>query len=239
MDQTTVGLSGTQTAILAGGLGERLRPLTLTVPKPLARVRGRPFLEYQFDLLRRHGARRVLLLVSHLGDRIERHFGDGREWGLEVRYSYEPAPLGTAGALRLALPHLDESFLLLNGDTYLEADLTELVSRYRTSGCAAMMVVYGNPPPQIAPNNVAVTSDGRVSRYRKGEPAGMTHVDAGVYLLARATVEHLEVGRPASLERDVFPRLAEQGALAAFETPVRYYDIGTFERLEVAEKGLP
>jgi NDP-sugar pyrophosphorylase family protein len=181
----------------------------------------------------------VLLLVSHLGDQIERHFGDGRTWGLEVRYSYEPTPLGTAGALRLALPHLDESFLLLNGDTYLDADLTALVSRYRACGCAAMMAVYGNPPPQIAPNNVAVTLDGRISRYRKGEPAGMTHVDAGVYMLARATIEPFETGRSASLERDVFLRLAELGALAAFETPVRYYDIGTFERLEAAEKGLP
>lgn len=238
MDQAAIGLGRLQVAILAGGVGERLRPLTDTVPKPMVPVRGRPFLEHQLELLRRHGARRVLLLVSHLGQQIERHFGDGRGLGLAITYAYEPSPLGTAGALRLAAARLDDAFVLVNGDTYLETDYAAFVARFEGAGRLGLMAVYRNPGEHLAANNVSVMAGGVVSRYEKGKTAGLTHADAGLYALRKSVVIDLKAGRSASLERDVFPCLARLGELMAFEAG-RYYDIGTFERLELVERELP
>ena len=108
-------------AILAGGLATRLRPLTERIPKALVDVAGKPFVEHQLDLLRRHGVNRVVLCVGYLGDMVEAALGDGSRWGIDVRYAFDGEMLlGTGGALRKALPLLGENFLVLYGDSYLD-----------------------------------------------------------------------------------------------------------------------
>ena len=115
-----------QVVILAGGRGTRLGEYARTIPKPMVTIGGRPNLEHQVLLAKRHGFTSVLFLVSHLADRIEAHFGDGRRFGMEISYSAEDPPLGTAGALRHATTLLQDRFLVLYGDVFVECDLARL-----------------------------------------------------------------------------------------------------------------
>jgi NDP-sugar pyrophosphorylase family protein len=226
-----------QVAILAGGLGQRLRPLTETVPKPLVAVHGRPFLDYQLRLLRRHGATRVVMMTGYLGAKIQAEFGDGAEYGLALTYSRETTPLGTGGALKLAEPLLDETFMVVNGDTYLDMDYAAAARAFAAADCDALMAVYDNPGQALAPNNVLVAC-GMVARYDKDDSRGLTHIDAGVYAFRRSLLTGLTAGQRYALERDLIPRLAHRGRLMAYSVGQRYYDIGTLDRLAAAAEVL-
>ena len=224
-----------QVAILAGGSGVRLRPITLTTPKPMAPVAGRPFLDHLFRLLVRQQLTRVVLLTGYLGEQIEAHFGSGAGAGVSLTYVREAEPRGTAGAVRDARHVLDETFLLLNGDTFLNCDFARLHHRLFAAGTEAVMAVYDNAEP-VAPANVSVTTDGRVAEYSREERTRMTHVDAGAYALRRSILDRLPVSGPSSLEYDLFPALARAGVLAAFPVSSRFYDIGTLQQLAEAER---
>ncbi len=226
-----------QVAILAGGLGVRLRPVTLTTPKPMVPINGRPFLEYQVALVRSQGFDDLILLVGYLGEHVEAHFGDGRDWGVRIRYSYEARPLGTAGAILNARRLLAPEFLLMNGDTYLQTDYAAMLRALTRGPAAAIMAVYDNAD-RVAPNNVSLSSDGRVEHYSKADHVGLTHIDAGAYAMGPAALEGLPVDEVSSLETDVFPALIRRGQLAAWPVDQRFYDIGTFERLDLASRAL-
>jgi NDP-sugar pyrophosphorylase family protein len=220
-----------QAAILAGGLGTRMRPLTESIPKPMLPVRGKPFLHHQLELLRSFGIRRVVLLVAYLGEQIEKHFGDGAALGLHLTYSHEPAPLGTGGALKNAEALLDEEFLLLNGDTYLAIDYAALGNAFRASKAMAMIVAYENSDARV-PSNLALSLDRSVAAYRKRDPRGLTHVDAGVIALRREVLNEIPAGRACSLEEEIFPRLIERGQMKAWVTKEPFYDMGSPAGLE-------
>lgn len=226
-----------QVAILAGGLGTRLHPLTQSVPKPMVPIRGRPFLEYQINLVRRYGFTRILLLVGYLAEVIEQYFHDGQPWGVTITYSVEPSPLGTAGALKLAEKELEDQFLLLNGDTYLPVDYADIAQRLSAWRGLGLMAAYANPDG-IAPNNLALSTDGCVLSYDKFHDSGQTHVDAGVYGFRKRVLDLIELGMVRGLEEHILPGLAQRGELLAYPVRERYYDIGTFERLGLAEQVL-
>lgn len=229
-----------QAVILAGGRGTRLGALTERIPKPLAPVVGKPYLSYQLEYLARQGWRDVLLLTGYLGEQVEAYVGDGARWGLRVDYSREPHPLGTGGALRLAAPRLQEKFLLIYGDSFLPIVYAEVMARLEESGAPACVVVYDNRQGDTAvQNNIALRGDGWVACYRKGGGGEqeLTHVEAGVLALRREVVSLVPEG-VASLEMEVFPKLAARGQLAAFVTRQRFYDIGTPERLAAFEEYL-
>jgi mannose-1-phosphate guanylyltransferase len=226
-----------QAAILAGGLGKRMRPLTESMPKPMIEVRGKPFLHHQFELLRSFDIRRIVLLVAYLGDQIERHFGDGSTLGLHLSYSHEPEPLGTGGALKNAAATLDEEFLLLNGDTYLAIDYAALAKTFRASGALAMIVAYENTDARV-PSNLALSADGGVAVYRKRDPSGLTHVDAGVIALRRGVLAEIPAGCKCSLEEEIFPKLIERGQMEAWVTTEPFYDMGSPAGLEALAKRL-
>jgi mannose-1-phosphate guanylyltransferase len=225
-----------QAVILAGGLGTRLWPLTREVPKPMAPVNGVPFLEIQVRDLVARGVEDILMLTGHLGDRIEAHFGDGSRWGARVRYSREPRPLGTGGALRLALPLLADPFLLLYGDSFLPADYARLVAMLDGSPALGVLAVYRDTSGEttVSPN-VALDGD-RVAAYDKRGSGD--HVEAGLSAFRRAVVPMLGEAEPCSLEAELFPRLAAGGLLLAWRAPRRFYDIGTPARLREAEEAL-
>src|SRR5204863_2595800 len=134
-----------QTVILAGGLGTRMRPVTETIPKPMIAVCSKPFLEHQLELLRRNGIDRVLLLVSYLGEQIEQYFRQGDSLKMKIDYSYESSPLGTGGALKNASEKLEEKFLLLNGDTFLDVDYAAVVADFRQHKPEALIVARKSP----------------------------------------------------------------------------------------------
>ena len=233
------GGGGIQAVILAGGLGVRLRPLTLEVPKPMVPVAGKPYLEHQLEELARQRIRDVILLTGYLGEQIEQYFGDGAALGLSIRYSREPEPLGTGGALIRALPLLARDFVLIYGDSYLPMDYSLPIRRLRGAGCLGVLVIYDNRNGDTGvANNIAVAPDGRITRYEKGAPqtAGLTHVDAGVAALRRSVLEEWNGPPKFSLEREIYTELIRRGELHGLEVRQRFYDIGTPERLKVVEE---
>lgn len=227
-----------QAVILAGGLATRLYPRTLSIPKALVPVAGRPFIEWQLERIAAHGYDRVVLCVGHLGEQIEAHVGDGRRSGLDVRYAYDgPALLGTAGALRRALPLLDEVFLVTYGDSYLPFDyagpLRDLGAHPEASGT---MSVYRNLGQWDA-SNVMVQGE-QVVRYEKGVAAPeLDHIDYGALALRRSVISSIEPDVPRDLSA-LLSALARDGALRAYLAHERFYEIGSEQGLRDLESRL-
>ena len=222
-----------QVAILAGGLGTRLRPITEKVPKPMVPVAGQPFLHWQLLDLKAQGYTRVLLLVAYLGEQVEAHFGDGSALGLQIDYSYEAQPLGTGGAIKNARAKLDDEFILLNGDSFLRAPLRELERAFE--GYDALVSTYDNRvATPVIPNSR--TEHNRVVGYEKdaGPEKGFREIDSGIYIMKRELIE--KEPRETFMLADLWPRLIRQGRMAAFQVNERFYDIGTVERLNEFEE---
>jgi NDP-sugar pyrophosphorylase family protein len=234
-----------QAVILAGGLGTRMRPITETIPKPMIAVAGKPFLQWQLELLRNAGIDRALLLVAYLGEQIEQYFGDGKKFGGHIGYSYETSPLGTGGALKNAEGMLQDWFVLVNGDTYLAIDYEKLVRDFLEANCAAMIVAYekpaltaGDTPASGLPGNLGLGPDGMVTAYRKREPAGLNHIDAGVIVLKKETLLGLPVGQKCSLEEEIYPQLIARREMHAWVTLEAFYDMGSLAGLAALEAKL-
>jgi len=222
-----------------------MRPVTETIPKPMISVAGKPFLQHQLELLHACGIDRSLLLVAYLGEKIQEFFGDGAKFRLSVSYSFEPSPLGTGGALKNAEEMLQNNFVLLNGDTYLAIDYSALLFRFATLNCRALIVAYKKPTGALStllsdhvPNNLAVGRDGRVEAYRKRDPEGLTHIDAGAIVLRKEILKMLPQGRRCSLEEEIFPRLIANGEMYAWVTSEPFYDMGSPAGLAALEEKL-
>jgi NDP-sugar pyrophosphorylase family protein len=238
-------VSETQAVILAGGLGTRMRPVTEIIPKPMIAVAGKPFLQHQLELLQNAGIARALLLVAYLGEQIRQYFGDGRKLGCRVSYSFEPTPLGTGGALKNAETLLQDAFIVVNGDTYLAIDYQGLAQKFAELDCAALIVAYEKPgtavqdiPANQVPNNLAVNSNRVVTAYRKRNPEGLSHIDAGVIVLKKEILAKLPAGQKCSLEEEIYPRLIEQGEMRAWVTSEPFYDMGSPAGLAALEEKL-
>jgi NDP-sugar pyrophosphorylase family protein len=213
-------------AILAGGLGERLRPALGEIPKVLAEVAGRPFLAYLLDQIARAGFRDVVLCTGWRAEAVERAFGDAYG-SLRLRYSPEREPLGTAGALRHALPLLGaETALVMNGDSFCDADLLAAWDWHRARRSQATLLLV-EVDDAARYGRVEVDSGGLIRRFtEKQAGGGAGWINAGIYWLARAWIESIEAEKPLSLERDVFPGWIGRG-LAGMRTTARFLDIGT------------
>ncbi len=231
-----------QAVILAGGAGKRMGELARDVPKPMVPIAGRPILEHLIAWARREGVERVLLLIGHKGDVIRQHFGDGSAYGLAIDYHQETEPLGTAGAVREVADRLDESFLVLYGDTVLDLDLAHLTDAHASSGALATLVVHPNDHPHDsdlleAEDSGLVTAFHRKPREMKDGLYLPNLVSAAMYVMSRDLLQHVEPGAFADFGRDVFPKLVEGGKrLHAYNTPQYIKDVGTPQRLaEVAK----
>ena len=224
-------------AILAGGLGTRLRPLTDRVPKSLLMVAGRPFIFHQLDLLREQEVRRVVLCLGHMGEQIRGAVEGGLAPGLAVSYSFDRArPLGTGGALREALSQLGEEFFVLNGDSYLPCSLGQIQAAYRAARRPALMTVMRNNNRWDRSN--VLFRDGELLAYDKHAPRpDMTHIDFGVSVLSREVLAPYPHAQPMDLA-DVLHDLALRGELAAFEVAERFYEIGSLPGLKDTEQFL-
>jgi NDP-sugar pyrophosphorylase family protein len=221
--------------ILAGGRGTRLGGLVTQTPKPLLPVAGRPFLAHQLRLLSEYGARRAVLCVGYLGEKIREVLGDSCS-GIELAYSFDgPRPAGTLGAIQRARPLLDDRFLVLYGDTYLRIDYTAFASAWAASGRPGAMSVLHNAGRFERSN--AVFRCGEVVRYDKYSPtADMEWIDYGVGGLtggALAAVPDKEADLAV-----LYGVLAEQKQLFGYEATERFYDIGTPDALAETERFL-
>jgi len=231
-----------QAVILAGGLGTRLWPVTRLTPKPMVPVGGVPYLEHQLRVLGEQGITRIVLLTGYLGEQIEEYFSDGRRLALEICYSREQTPLGTGGALRQAEALLEPSFLLIYGDSYLPIDYRLPLELLGGGDATGVLVLYHDPSGEtdVQPN-VALGSDGHVTRYDKESPGDpeLRYVEAGVLAFRREVVEEMPPAGKVSLEQEVFPKLISRHALLGWPTTQRFYDIGTPDRLRAIEALFP
>ena len=230
-----------QTVILCGGLGTRLAPVTERVPKSLAILDGKPFLQYQVELLRSRGITDIVLCIGHLGQQIRRFFDDGTAWGVRIEYSDEGEHLlGTAGAIKRAEPLLKERFFVMYGDSYLPLDFRDVLSRFAQTDRLAMMVVYRNEKCYDTSN---VILEGDLVRVydKKAHLPEMVYIDAGVSVLRKEVLESVPPGEVYTLEA-LYQGLIQAKKLAAYETRQRFYEIGSPEGLEefrnlVAQRG--
>ena len=217
-------------AILAGGLATRLYPVTTSIPKALVDVAGRPFAEHQLDWLRSQRVERVVFCVAHLGEMIRDALGDGSRWALQLDYVFDGGTLlGTAGALKRALPLLGESFFVLYGDSLLTCDLPQVERAFRASGLQGLMTVFRNDDRWDRSN--ALFTRGQLLRYDKvNRTPDMKHIDYGLGVLTAASIEPVPLDRPTDLA-SIYQRLLAEGQLAGLEVTDRFYEIGSPEGL--------
>jgi MurNAc alpha-1-phosphate uridylyltransferase len=224
-----------QAVVLAGGLATRMRPRTLTVPKAMLEVAGRPFVDWQLERLATCGIRDVVFCVAFLAEQIQEHVGDGSRFGVRVRYADEGEKLlGTAGAIRAALDQhpLEPTFLVTYGDSYLPFDYAEPLRILAAhDDCDGVMSAYKNEGAWDA-SNTQVSGDGTwILRYEKGvkDPA-LDHIDYGATALRRSIIEALPLGTPHGL--DAIQRdLAARKRLRACVARERFFEIGSPEGL--------
>ncbi len=220
-------------ALLAGGVANRLRPLTNSTPKSLIEVAGEPFLAHQLHLIRAGGIREVVLCVGFLGDQIEAFAGDGSAFGLSIAYSHDgDLPLGTGGALHAALPLLGRRFLVMYGDSWLTEPIEPLWRAFLDSGKPALMSVFRNQNRWGASN--VEFRKGTIARYDKRHPSpNMHHIDYGLDALDSSVLAHWSV--PVFDLADVWSGLAHYSLLAGLETSDRFYEIGSLPGLRETE----
>jgi NDP-sugar pyrophosphorylase family protein len=219
--------------ILAGGEGTRLRPLTLSIPKPVAPVVDRPFLRHQLDLLAGAGVSEVVFSVAYRPEQVEAVFGDGTGFGVRIRYAVESTPLGTGGAVKNAEPLLDERTIVLNGDILTDLDLAAVVARHEGDGASATIVLAPVPNP-AAYGLVETDLDGRVLRFVEKPQADQIRtntINAGIYILETRVLELMPPAVKYSIERGFFPALLERGDRVLGPVHEGYWiDIGTPEK---------
>ena len=218
--------------ILCGGLGTRLRPVLSEVPKVLAEINGRPFLEHVLQRIRNQGFRTIYLSVGHLAEQVE-DFVDRRPADeLTIRCVKEESPLGTAGALRHVWRSADVAtpFVVLNGDTFFGGDLGALVSTHRAARAAATLAVVRVPEADRYGLVRFDADDHQVLAFEeKGSATGPSWINAGAYVLEEVILRSVPAGRAVSLEREVFPEWIGSGLLASPFPDASFLDIGTPE----------
>jgi N-acetyl-alpha-D-muramate 1-phosphate uridylyltransferase len=222
-------------AILAGGLATRLRPMTETVPKSLLEVNGEPFAVHQLRLLQANGIRRVVICIGHLGALVQRAIGDGGALGLEVDYSIDgPVLLGTAGAIKNALPKLGETFFVMYGDSYLPCDYAAISRNFESAGVLGMMTVFRNEGKWDA-SNVEFAAGKIVAYSKTNRNPRMRYIDYGIGVFRAEAFDILPVGEASDLA-ELYMDLLQRRQLAAYEVTERFYEIGSPEGLrETAE----
>ncbi|HKJ37072.1 MAG TPA: NDP-sugar synthase [Solirubrobacterales bacterium] len=223
-----------QALILVGGHGTRLRPVTLTLPKPAIPLVDRPFMRYMIDWLARHGVDDIVMACGFLPDEMRETLGDEIPGGPQLRYVEEPEPRGTAGAIKFAEDLLEDRFFALNGDSLTDLDLTKLRERHEASDARATLGLYPVEDPS-AFGLVRRKDDGEITEFlEKPDPSEIDtdEVSAGVYVLEKEILDLVPPDQDVSIEREVFPKLVGNGLYSQrlegywmdIGTPPRYLD---------------
>jgi NDP-sugar pyrophosphorylase family protein len=215
-----------QAVILAGGLGTRLRPLTLSVPKPMVEISGKPFLDYEIRHLKQNGFDDFLIAIGYKGEMIRNHFKEGRELGVSIAYSYDgKKQLGPAGALKNAADLLDKEFMVTYGDSFLRLDYSKFIDAFHSSGRLGMMSVLENR--NKFGRSDLVVSEGLVTKYdKKNQSNGMNWINYGATILQKKSLNYIPDNSVCG-EVEFYGKLIAERQLAAFETHDRFYEIGT------------
>jgi len=231
-----------QALILAGGMGTRLRPLTVYTPKPVVPICNRPFLLYQIDILRRVGITDITLSLSYQPQKIEQQLGDGSEFGVNLKYTVEPQPMGTAGAYKFAEDLIREPTVVFNGDVLTDLDLKAVIREHTERRAIATIVLSPVENPS-AYGLVETEDDGRIRRFlEKPKPDEITvnTINAGTYVLEPNVLDLIPAGENHSFEYGLFPNLLARKEAFYAHIPQRTYwmDIGTPARYLQAHQDL-
>ena len=230
-------ISVNQAVILAGGVGERLRPLTYTTPKPMVLINDRPFLEYLIDLLKQNGISEVVLLLGYLHEKIVDHLGDGSNFGINIKYSIGDVSFETGKRIKDAEDLIQDQFLLMYCDNYWPLDLKRLMELHDKNRTSATVTAYTNKDG-ITRNNMYVDENGYVVKYDKSrKDKNLNGVEIGFFILDKKVFD-LMPDDNFSFEKVVLPQLIEKRQLSGYLTDHRYYSIGSLERISKTEKFL-
>lgn len=228
-----------QAVVLVGGLGTRLGERTQHTPKPMLPVGDEPFLDILLRNIARHGIENILLLARYHADKIRAHYAHGLIGGATVRVVEEPSQAGTGGALREALPYLDDVFLLSNGDSFFDFNYLALLQEFSRHN-ATIAIAQREVPDVARYGSVRVDGFGRVTGFteKTSGPAGPGLINGGVYIASRRLVDGIGPGL-VSLETDVLPNLVRRGEVCAARYEGYFVDIGLPETYELAQTELP
>lgn len=224
--------------VMAGGEGSRLRPMTAGRPKPLVPICNRPIMGHILKLLAREGFPRVVATVHYLADEIQNAFGNGSEYGVEMHYSLEPEPLGTAGSVKLAQEHLTDTFVIVSGDALTDCRLENAWKLHKEKGSMATLVLCRVPNP-LEFGIVILKEDGQIDRFL--EKPGWSEVfsdtvNTGIYIIEPEVLDLMEPGKSYDWSRDIFPLMLEKGMpMHGFVMEKNWSDIGTIDQYQEAQ----
>jgi mannose-1-phosphate guanylyltransferase len=225
--------------MLIGGLGTRMRPLTLTTPKPLLPILEQPFLAYQVDFLRRHGVTEIVLCTAYKAEDFRQTMGDGKKYGVRLAYVHEQSALGTGGAVKNAQSHVEGTTLVCNGDILMSLDLSELV-RFHNEKKAVATIALTEVADPSAYGVVECGPDGRVQQFLEKPAPGATTskmINAGAYVFEKEVFGMIPEGTVYSVERGLFPGLLSTGKPLYGKSLSGYWlDVGTIEKYEQAQR---
>jgi NDP-sugar pyrophosphorylase family protein len=232
-----------QVVILAGGLGTRLRPYTETIPKPMIDICGKPFLEHQLANIKSSGMKKILLCVGYLGEKIEEYFENGKNFGLNIKYSYEEKPLGTAGALKNAEFLIETNpFILMNGDTYSKINLRDLNDYHRKLNSFMTMAVSPSSNP-LEQELVKIENEKLINFYQRGteehslllKKTQSPLISAGIYIFNKEILSLIPEGK-CSLEKEIFPKIIDN--INIFEYYGYFKDIANIQFCKELEQDI-
>jgi len=225
-------LASLDVLVLAGGLGTRIQSVLGDTPKVLAPIAGRPYLAILLDWLHQFGAARIVLGLGHRSEAVGSYLASTRFEGIAIETVVEPAPLGTAGAVRFARARLTtDPVIVMNGDSFTAANLCALVEHHGTASSVGTLLCA-----EVADagryGRILVNATGRIEEFIEKDPSyhGTALINAGVYCLSGSLLDEIAAGEAKSIERDVFARMPA-GSLAAFVSGGAFIDIGTPESL--------
>jgi len=222
--------------ILAGGIGERLRPITNNIPKPMVPVNGKPFLQYHIEELKRAGIKDIILCTGYLSNKIQEYFGDGSKFGVQINYSVEKKPLGTAGAIKNAEKYANNTFLVLNGDSYLKLDYNKLIN-FHKSKKAKLTIALLEIKDTRRYGLVNIDKEGKILSFdEKTNNTKGKLINGGIYIVEPNILKVIPGLIKVSLEKEIFPKLIKQGNVYGFVVNNYFIDIGTKESYIKAQK---
>jgi len=218
--------------VMAGGEGSRLRPLTINRPKPMVPLVNKPVLFHILELLKRHGITQVVVTLQYMADMVQDYFGDGSAMGMEISYSIEEIPLGTAGSVKNAQKNLDDTFIVISGDAVTDFDLTAIVQYHKAKGAIATLTLYRVPNP-LEYGVVILNGEGRIQAFQEKPSWGQVisdTVNTGIYVLEPQALDLFEAGKPFDFSKDLFPMLLEKGEpLYGYVSGGYWCDIGNIQ----------
>jgi mannose-1-phosphate guanylyltransferase len=214
-----------QALILAGGRGERMRPLTDRIPKVMLPIQGKPFLTYLIEYLKDQGVKDIILAVCWKKEKIKNYFKDGKDFGVKTKYCEEKKPLGTGGAIRNAKDLIKgKNIIILNGDSFVKINLKEMLRYHKKMNLPITIAVLEMKNPERF-GRVIINKNNIVIGFKeKGKVRGKAFINAGVYIFKKEVVEEIPKNKRVSLEKEIFPKFL--GRISAFRIKNYFIDIG-------------